>query len=430
LYAEKFIEEFMTLNIERIRSQFPALSNPDIIYFDNPAGTQVPQRVVDRISDYLIKTNANKHGAFKSSRESDLVLKETREACKDLYNASRVEEIVFGPNMTSLTFNISRSLARRLNPGDRIVVTRLDHDANIIPWTLIAEEHGCHVDWVDFDVEDGTLNIESLEQALEKRPKLVAVSYASNALGTINPIKKITQMAKDAGALTYVDAVQYAPHGIIDVQDIGCDFLVSSAYKWCSTHEGILYGRYELLDELKAYKVRPASNLPPEKFETGTSNHEGIAGVLGALEYFQWIGDEFGQDHRARYEDRFSGRALQLRQSMAAIKAYEFEIGRVMLDVLNSIPEVRLYGLSDVGRLDERVPTFAITVDGIHPRKLAEQLGQHGIYVWNGNYYALAVTERLGVEESGGMVRIGPVHYNTIEEVHRFGEALQEIIRN
>ena len=323
---------------------------------------------------------------------------------------------------------MSRSLARWLEPGDRIVVTRLDHDANITPWTLIAEERGCEVDWVDFDVEDGTLNLESLERALEKKPRLVAVGYASNSLGTINPIKKITRMAKDAGAMIFVDAVQYAPHGIIDVQDLGCDFLVSSAYKWCSTHVGILYGRYDLLEELNAYQVRPAPQLPPGKFETGTSNHEGIAGVLGGLEYIQWLGDEYGEEHRTRYEDQFSGQALRLRQGMAAIKAYEYELGRAMLDELTAIPEVHMYGLSDVARLDERVPTFAINVKGFHPRQLAEKLDQKGIYVWNGNYYALAVTERLGVEESGGMVRIGPVHYNTVDEVRRFGKALREII--
>lgn len=323
---------------------------------------------------------------------------------------------------------MSRSLARWLEPGDRIVVTRLDHDANITPWTLIAEERGCEVDWVDFDVEDGTLNLESLERALEKKPRLVAVGYASNSLGTINPIKKITRMAKDAGAMIFVDAVQYAPHGIIDVQDLGCDFLVSSAYKWCSTHVGILYGRYDLLEELNSYQVRPAPQLPPGKFETGTSNHEGIAGVLGGLEYIQWLGDEYGEEHRTRYEDHFSGQALRLRQGMAAIKAYEYELGRAMLDELTAIPEVHMYGLSDVARLDERVPTFAINVKGFHPRQLAEKLDQKGIYVWNGNYYALAVTERLGVEESGGMVRIGPVHYNTVDEVRRFGKALREII--
>ena len=420
----------MTLDIPQIRSQFPALFNEEVIFFDNPGGTQVCQQTLDRVSGYLIDTNANRHGAFKTAQESDRVLDEARDACKDFYNASRAEEIVFGPNMTSLTLHFSRSLSHLLEPGDRIVVTWMDHDANIAPWTLIAEERGCEVDWVDFDIEDGTLNIESLERALEKKPKLVAVGYASNALGTINPVQQITRMAKDAGALVFVDAVQYAPHGITDVQQIGCDFLVSSAYKWFSTHVGILYGRYELLDELKAYKVRPAPKYPPNKWETGTSNHEGIAGVLGALEYFEWIGSEYGGDHLARYQDDFSGRALRLRQGMAAIKAYEFEINRALLEVLGSIPEVHIYGLSDMKRLDERVPTFSINVDGFHPRQLAEQLGRRGIYAWDGNYYALAVTQRLGVEESGGMVRIGGVHYNTVEEVYRFGDVLKQIIRS
>ncbi|MBC8509430.1 MAG: cysteine desulfurase-like protein [Chloroflexi bacterium] len=418
----------MTLDIPQIRSQFPALFNEEVIFFDNPGGTQVCQQTLDRVSGYLIDTNANRHGAFKTAQESDRVLDEARDACKDFYNASRAEEIVFGPNMTSLTLHFSRSLARLLEPGDRIVVTWMDHDANIAPWTLIAEERGCEVDWVDFDIEDGTLNIESLERALEKKPKLVAVGYASNALGTINPVQQITRMAKDAGALVFVDAVQYAPHGITDVQQIGCDFLVSSAYKWFSTHVGILYGRYELLDDLKAYKVRPAPKNPPGKWETGTANHEGIAGVLGALEYIEWIGSEYGSDHQARYQDDFGGRALRLRQGMAAIKAYEFEINRALLEVLGSIPEVHIYGLSDMKRLDERVPTFSINVDGFHPRQLAEQLGRRGIYAWDGNYYALAVTQRLGVEESGGMLRIGGVHYNTVDEVYRLGDVLREIV--
>ncbi|MBM3144407.1 MAG: cysteine desulfurase-like protein [Chloroflexi bacterium] len=418
----------MTIDISQIRAHFPALTDEQVIFLDNPGGTQICQQALDRVNAYLTQTNANRHGAFETSRASDQVLDEARAACKDFYNASRPEEIIFGSNMTSLTLHLSRSLAHLLEPGDQIVVTRLDHDANITPWTLIAAERGCEVEWVDFDVEEGTLNMESLARALEKRPRLAAVGYASNALGTINPIQKITRMAKEAGALVYVDAVQYAPHGIIDVQKLGCDFLVSSAYKWFSTHVGMLYGRYELLEGLKAYKVRPAPNDPPGKWETGTANHEGIAGVLGAMEYFEWIGEQFGGDHLARYQEDFSGRALRLRQGMAAIKAYEFEINRALLDVLTSIPEVTIYGLTDVRRLDERVPTFSINLDGFHPRQLAEELGRRGIYVWDGNYYALAVTQRLGVEDSGGMLRIGAVHYNTVEEVYRLGDALREII--
>ena len=418
----------MTLDISQIRAQFPALQR-NAIFLDNPAGTQVAQQTLHRINQYLVEMNANHDGAFATSRDSDALLHEARAACADFYNASRPEEIVFGPNMTSLTLNLSRSLARWLNPGDEIVVTRLDHDANITPWTLITEDRGCTVRWVDFDVEDGTLRLDTLESALENKPKIVAVGYASNALGTINPVKKITQMAHAAGSLVFIDAVQYAPHGPIDVKDLDCDFLVSSAYKYFSTHVGVLYGRYQLLDELKAYKVRPASNLPPGKFETGTQNHEGIAGVLGAMEYLEWIGETFGQAYLEKYGDRFSGRRLRLKQAMASIRAYEYEISRTLLDVLSNISGTRIFGLSDPRKLEARVPTYAIRVDGIHPRQIAEKLDQENIYVWDGNYYALAVTERLGVEKSGGMVRIGPVHYNTPEEIYRLGEVLEKITK-
>ena len=417
------------MNTQKIRSHFPALKK-NAVYFDNPAGTQIAQQSLDRVNQYLVETNANHGGVFATSSASDALLDEARQACADFYNASRPEEIVFGPNMTSLTFNISRSLARTLGRGDEIVVTRLDHDANISPWTLIAQDCGCTVRWVDFDVETGTLNMDSLETALNQKTKIVAVGYASNALGTINPVKAITRMAHDNGALVFVDAVQYAPHGPIDVQELGCDFLVASAYKFFSTHIGVLYGRYDLLDELKAYKVRPASDLPPWKFETGTQNHECIAGVLGALEYLEWVGETFGEAYSDEYQNRFSGRRLLLKQAMAAIREYEYKVSTKMISTLDEIKGVRIYGLSDPERVSERVPTFAITLDGFSPRQVAERLDRENIYVWNGNYYALAVTERLGVEESGGMVRIGPVHYNTIEEIDYFGDALTRIALN
>ena len=416
----------MTLNLDTIRSKFPALEK-GVIYLDNPAGTQVAQEVINRVNQYLVETNANHGGAFTTSQESDAIIAEARTACADFYNASRSEEIIFGPNMTSLTLNLSRSLSKWLKPGDEIIVTRLDHDANITPWTLVAQEQGCKVHWVDFDIEDGTLRLDNLEAVLSSKTKLVAIGYASNALGTINPVKKITQNAKAAGALVFVDAVQYAPHGPIDVLDLGCDFLVASAYKLFSTHVGMLYGRYHLLDELMAYKVRPASNLPPAKFEPGTQNHEGIAGVLGGMEYLEWIGETFGEIYEEKYAGRYSGRKLRLKKAMAAIRAYEYEISRVLLSQLSNIPKVHIYGLTDPRRIQDRVPTFAIRIEGIHPRQVAEKLNQCGIFVWDGNYYALSVTERLGVEEMGGMVRIGPVHYNTHEEIARFVEALAEI---
>jgi cysteine desulfurase family protein (TIGR01976 family) len=416
----------MTLELPIIREHFPALDRPSI-FLDNPGGTQIAKEAVQRLKDYLVHHNANHGGAFPTSQESDAIVDQARAAAADFLNAARTEEIIFGPNMTSLTFNISRSLARTFKPGDGLVVTNLDHDANISPWKLAAEDRGCQLHWVEFNLLDGTLDLTGIEKALENKPRLIAVGYASNALGTINPIVKIIEMAHSAGALVYVDAVQYAPHGPIDVQALGCDFLAISSYKFFGPHAGILYGRYDLLEQLDAYRVRPAPSLPPGKFETGTGNFEGIAGILGAIEYLEWVGENFGSPFTEKYQEMFQGRPLKLKQSMAAIRAYEFELSRALLDVLEETPGVTIYGLADASRLEERVPTFAFNLKGWHPRQVAEKLGEVGIFVWDGNYYALAVTERLGVEQSGGMVRVGPVHYNTVSEIERFGEALRRI---
>ncbi len=417
----------MTLDLSAVREQFPSLDRP-AVFFDNPGGTQIARHSLERVNKYLLECNANHEGAFETSQKSDAVLREAHAAMADFLNAARAEEIVFGNNMTTLTLHLSRALARTLSAGDEIVVTRLDHDANISPWLLVAEDRGCKVTWVDFDVEDCTLKLDEFEKALARKPKIAAFGYASNAVGTINPARQITKMAKEAGALVYVDAVQYAPHGPIDAQNIGCDFLVCSSYKFFGPHAGALYGRYELLDELKAYKVRPATNEPPGKFETGTQNHEGIAGILGALEYFEWIGKKFGEAQaEALREDGFTGRRLLFKQAMTAIRAYEFELSRALIKTIESVPGTRIYGITDMKRLDERVPTVSFTLEGKHPRAVAEALGKLGFYVWDGNYYALAVTERLGLEESGGMVRVGAAHYNTLEEVSRFGEALKKI---
>ena len=422
----------MPLTLNSIRSQFPSLvrqaesPNP-AIFLDNPGGTQIARSSLERINRYLVEHNANHDGAFLTSRQSDAMLDEAHRAMADFYHAARPEEIIFGNNMTTLTLHISRSLARTWEPGDEIVVTRLDHDANITPWVLAAQDRGVQVRWIDFHPENGTLNLDDLQRALQGKPRLLAVGYASNALGTINPLAKIIEMAHAAGALVYVDAVHYAAHGPVDVQELGCDFLVTSAYKFFGPHAGILFGRYELFEELFPYKVRPASGQPPGKFETGTQNHEGIAGVLGALEYLEWLGATFGQDHAESYAGKYHGRALSLKQAMAAIRAYEFEISRALLDVLEETPGVKLYGLTDRRRLDERVPTFSFTMKGWHPRQVAEELARQNIYVWDGHYYAVSIVERLGLAESGGMVRVGPVHYNTLEEIEKFGEALGRI---
>jgi len=413
----------MTLDLSAIRSQFPSLSRPDI-FFDNPGGTQIAKQSIDRINKYLIECNANHAGAFSTSVASDQVLDEAHLAMADFYNASSPEEIIFGNNMTTLTLHVSRSISREWKEGDEIVVTRLDHDANVTPWVLAAQDRGVKVNWVDFDVEDGTLKLDQLQKALERKPRLLAVGYASNGLGTINPVDRIIKMAHEAGTMVYIDAVQYAPHGSIDVRKLDCDFLVSSSYKFFGPHSGILYGKRDLLENLFAYKVRPATNSLPGKFETGTQNHEGIAGVLGAIEYFQWIGREFGNDHT---DGNYQGRRLELKKAMNAIHTYELELGGALLAALESVPGLHLYGLTDSQRLEDRVATFTFRLKDLHPRLVAEKLAQQGIYVWDGNYYALNVTERLGVEESGGMVRVGAVHYNTLEEVERLKEALLKI---
>jgi cysteine desulfurase family protein (TIGR01976 family) len=417
----------MHLDLPTIRSKFPALGRK-VVFLDNPGGTQIAQPVLDRIQTYLVEHNANHGGAFQTSRESDAILEKTRGALMDFFNASHPEEIVFGNNMTSLTFNFSRSIACTWQPGDEIVVTRLDHDANITPWVMAAEEKGCTVRWVDFHPEDGTLDLESFQKALEGEPRLVALGYASNALGTINPVAKLIRLAHDAGAWVYIDAVQYTPHGPIDVQALDCDFLVASSYKFFGPHSGVLYGKYEHLDKLKAYKVRPAPKNPPGKFETGTQNHEGIAGMLGAVEYLEWVGKTFGDIYERENINRYQGRRLRLKQAMTAIRTYENDLCQRLLEILEETPGLTLYGLRDMHRLEERVPTFSFTMQNLTPRHVAEILGEASIYVWDGNYYALAVTERLGLEESGGMVRVGAVHYNTLEEVTSLHEALRRVI--
>jgi len=411
----------LNIDLSPYRAHFPALTK-EAIYFDNPGGTQVPQQTIDRMVDYLIETNANHEGAFPTSQASDRVIAESRQALADFLNADLPQEIIFGANMTSLAFKLSRSLAGELTAQDEFIVTRLDHDANIAPWTIIAAERGCKVHWLDFDVEDCTLRLDQYESLLNERTKFVALGYASNAVGTINPVRQMVKLAHEAGAMCFVDAVQYAPHGLIDVRDLDCDFLAVSAYKFFGPHIGVLYSKQEHLERLRAYKVRPAPSEPPGKFETGTQNHEGIAGVLGALEYFAALGEahEGEMDDPTHRDPRFA-------HAMRAIQSCESQLARMLIETLSAVPGVRIWGITDEGDLDRRVPTVSFTLEGRHPRDIAAALGKRGIYVWDGNYYALAVTERLGLEEQGGMVRVGLVHYNTTAEIAELGNALEDI---
>lgn len=417
----------MPFELEYVRNQFPSLQS-DAVFFDNPGGTQIAKPALDRVNAYLMETNANHGGAFPTSQASDAILDSARAAMADFLNASSPDEIVFGPNMTTLTLGVSRAIGRTLSDGDELVVTRLDHDANISPWLLAAEDAGATVRWVDFDVESCTLDMDSFAQAINDHTRLVAVGYASNAVGTINPVEEVIEMAHAVGALCFVDAVQYAPHRAIDVQALDCDFLAVSAYKFFGPHVGALFGKRALLESLPAYKVRPAPNQPPGKFETGTQNHEGIAGTLGAIEYLAALGRRVGSPPSDQLEVEASGRRRDLLAAMRAIQAHERQLTAELLEALAGIPQAHVYGLTDFADLDRRVPTVSFRLPAAAPREAAAFLGDLGVYVWDGNFYALAVTERLGVEQSGGLIRVGLAHYNRVDEITRLANGLRAFL--
>ncbi len=412
-----------------LRSQFPALQLRDdagrpAIFFDGPGGTQVPQRVIDAVSAYYARANANTHGPFATSQKTDEIIHHAREAMADFFNAASSQQIIFGANMTTLTFHMSRCIGRTLQAGDEIVLTRLDHDANVAPW-LALEERGVKIRFLDFHPEECTLAYEQLGDLLSQKTKLVAVGYASNATGTINDVRRIIQMAQAVGALTYIDAVHYAPHAPIDVQALDCDFLVCSPYKFFGPHMGVLYGKTEALARVQAFKVRPQDEQPPYRFETGTLNHEGIAGTAAAIDYIADVGRTCGAEFEASFK-KFSGRKQLLKMAMAAMQNYERSLAEKFIAGLQAIPHVKIYGITERARMHERTPTISIRMKSA-PSVVAEHLGRENIYVWEGNFYALEVTTRLGVEEHGGLVRIGLMHYNTEEEVARCLQVLREI---
>jgi cysteine desulfurase family protein (TIGR01976 family) len=397
------------------RDQFPALRREEngrpVVYLDGPAGTQVPQTVIDAISQYLGNRNANHQGLFATSRESDEMLAEAHQAFADLLGVDDPGETIFGPNMTTLTFSLSRALGKTWNQGDEVIVTRLDHDANVAPWVLAARDAGATVHYVDIHSEDCTLDLEDFQSKLSSRTRMVAVGCSSNGSGTINPVRQICSWAHDVGSLVFLDAVHHAPHQLIDVAELDCDFLACSAYKFFGPHIGILWGRRELLESLQAYKVRPASNQLPDKWMTGTQNHACIAGALAAVDYLADTGRQLdgqdGLDRRAALEIAF-----------AAIEPYEQQLTVQLLSGLAEMENYSVHGITDLQRMDERVPTVAITHREIATSELARRLGEQGIFSWHGNYYALLLTESLGLEPEG-MLRVGMVHYNTADEVDR-----------
>jgi cysteine desulfurase family protein (TIGR01976 family) len=380
---------------------------------------------------YFHEANANIHGAFLTSSRTDRIITEARSSMADFLHAASPNEIVFGPNMTTLTFGFSRAIGKTLQPGDEIVTTILDHDANVAPW-LALQEHGVVIRTADVHPEDVTLNMEDMRSKITNRTKVVAVGYASNAVGTINDIATIIEWAHEVGALTWIDAVQFAPHGPIDVQKLDADFLLCSAYKFFGPHLGILYGKAEHLETFPAYKVRPASNKFPERWETGTLNHEGLAGLVGVLDYLALIGRDNSNLHPELFSatletNSYHGRQMELKVAMQAIADYERGLSAQLLAGLREIDGLRVYGITDTKQLALRVPTFACTIEGYSPRELAEYLASQGIFAWDGNYYALGIMERLELESKGGALRLGLAHYNTIDEIDRVLECLEQL---
>jgi cysteine desulfurase family protein (TIGR01976 family) len=411
-----------TLDIGWVRSQFPSLqtqvNGQPAVFLDGPAGTQVPTQVMHAIQNYLTTSNANTCGAFLTSRRTDEMIANTRAAMANFFHCDP-KEVVFGQNMTTITYAISRAIGRDLHPGTEIVLTTLDHDANFSPWKAL-EEKGVIIRQVDIREEDCTLDLEDLKSQLSSRTRLVAVGYASNAVGTINPVAEITRMAHAVGAMVYIDAVHYAPHGLIDVKELDCDFMVCSPYKFFGPHMGTLYGKHEYLERLKPYKVRPCTDQIPDKWESGTQVHELIAGIGAAVEYIAEVG--------RRGDKSVATRRDALAAAYRTTVAHERRLITQLIEGLLAIPGVHIYGITDPKRFDERCSTLSLRIGDHRPTEIAKFLGDRGIFTWDGNYYALNLTERLGVESKGGLLRIGLVHYNTMEEVDRLLAALREFV--
>jgi len=412
--------ETKAFDIAWVREQFPSLklqvNGYAAAFLDGPAGTQVPKQVMDAVQNYFMSANANTCGAFLTSRRNDEMIRSARAAMADFFNCDS-DEVVFGQNMTTITLALARAIGRELKPGDEVVVTTLDHDANVAPWRAL-EEKGVVIRQVNIRESDCTLDLDDLKRKTTAKTKLVAVGYASNMVGTINPVGEIAKLAHAAGALMFVDAVHYAPHGLIDVKALDCDFLVCSPYKFFGPHMGTLYGKREHLEKLKPYKVRPATNTSPECWETGTQVQELIAGIAAAVDYIAELGRHSDSGVKRRRE------ALQA--AYRATHQYETALLSRLIAGLQAIPNVKIFGITDTKRFDERCATLSFRLGDPHPTKIATFLGERGIFTWDGNFYALNLSERLGVEQRGGVLRVGLVHYNTADEVDRLLAALRE----
>ncbi len=412
--------ETKAFDIEWVREQFPSLklqvNGYAAAFLDGPAGTQVPRKVMDAIQNYFLTANANTYGAFVTSRRNDEMILSARATMADLFNCDS-NEVVFGQNMTTITFALARAIGRELKAGDEIVVTTLDHDANVAPWRAL-EEKGVVIRQAAIREEDCTLDFNDLKRKISAKTKLVAVGYASNMVGTINPIAEITKLAHAAGALMFIDAVHYAPHGLIDVKALDCDFLACSPYKFFGPHMGTLFGKRDHLQRFNPYKVRPATNTSPECWETGTQVQELIAGIGAAVNYLAELGRHCEPSVKSRRE------ALQA--AYGATHQYETGLLSRLIAGLQTIPGMRIFGITDAKRFDERCSTLSFRLGDHNPTKIAAFLGERGIFTWDGNFYALNLSERLEVEQYGGVLRVGLVHYNTADEVDRLLAGLKE----
>jgi cysteine desulfurase family protein (TIGR01976 family) len=413
----------MAFDIDAVRGHFPSLGIADAgrrrIYLDNPAGTQVPKAVGDAVARCLIETNANLGGFFPTTVAAGEVLDAAHRAMADFLGAEGPEEIVIGQNMTTLTYQFTRTLGRTMQPGDEIVVTRMDHEGNVSPWLQLAEERGLTVRTVPFDTRSWQVESDALENVLSERTRLVALNYASNLTGSINPVKKLVGLAKAAGALTYIDAVQFAPHGLVDVHELGCDFLACSSYKFFGPHLGIVYGRRALLDGLKPYKLRCSSNGLPERYELGTPQIELMAGLTAAVDYFAEVGAAAGAKGTRR---------ARIAAAFAASIAWEAPLASNLIEGLLQVDGLTVHGITEAARIGERVPTVSFTIEGIAPETLARQLAAENIFVWSGHNYAWEVVHQLGIGPGEGVVRIGAAHYNTPAEIDETLEAVHRLI--
>ncbi|WP_032925330.1 cysteine desulfurase-like protein [Mesorhizobium loti] len=409
--------------IEAVRGKFPALSLTDKgrrrIYLDNPAGTQVPQAVADAVSRCLLTTNANLGGYFETTIAAQAVVDDAHQAMADFLGAASPKEIIIGANMTTLTYHMSRTLGRGFKPGDEIILTRMDHEGNVSPWLQLAEDLGLVVRWLPFDEKSWQVEEATLADLLCDKTRLVALNYASNLTGSINRVKSLTAIAKQAGALVYVDAVQFAPHGLIDVSDLGCDFLICSAYKFFGPHMGILWGRRDVVEGLKPYKCRCSSNGLPERFELGTPQIELMAGLTAAVDYFADLGAAAGEG---------GSRRQKIAKAFEVSIAYENPLAQRLIDGLSDISGLTIHGITDPNLLVDRVPTVSFTVEGIVPETIVRQMNSENIFLWSGHNYAWEIVHQLGIPAEQGVVRIGIAHYNTMAEIDETLESVHRVI--